>query len=397
MAILTERIEQLAESATIAMSQRSRDLRSKGIDVINLSLGEPDFNTPEFIKEAAKKAIDDNYSHYPPVPGFPEVRQAIANKLKRDNNLDVEANQVVISTGAKQSIMNAVLCLVDPGDEVVLPAPYWVSYREMIRFAEGTPVEVPTALENDFKITPGQLEKAITAKTKLILFSSPSNPTGGAYTKEELLALAEVIRRHPEVYVICDEIYELIRFVGTHFSLASIADIQDRVITVNGVSKAFAMTGWRIGYMAANQEIARACAKMQGQFTSAASGISQKAAQAALEADPQSVRYMLDAFRQRRQLMIDGLRSIPGFECNEPEGAFYLFPRITSLLGKSHQGQTLNNSSDLCMYILEKGHVATVPGSAFGAEGYIRISYAASEADLHKALTRISQVINELN
>ncbi len=397
MAILTERIERLAESATIAMSQRSRDLKAKGIDVISLSLGEPDFDTPDFIKAAAKQAIDDNYSHYPPVPGYMELREAIAKKLKRDNNLDYKPSQIVVSTGAKQSLMNAILCLVNPGDEVILPSPYWVSYREMIRFAEGVVVDVASSLESNFKITPEQLEGAITPKTKMMLFSSPSNPTGSAYTKEELIALAEVIKKHPQLIVICDEIYEHIRFVGTHFSLAEVDDIKDRVITVNGVSKAFAMTGWRIGYLAASEEIAKACSKMQGQFTSGASGISQKAAQAAMEALPSSVDYMKEAFRQRRALMIKGASEIPGFECNEPEGAFYLFPRVAQLFGKSHSKGIINDSNDLCMYLLDTAHVATVPGSAFGLEGYIRISYAASEEDLQEAITRITKAVKELD
>lgn len=396
MALLTDRIEGLAESATIAMSQRSRDLRAKGVDVINLSLGEPDFDTPDFIKEAAKKAIDDNYSHYPPVPGYPEVREAIAAKLKRDNGLEYKPSQIIISTGAKQSIMNAVLCLVGPGDEVILPAPFWVSYREMVNYAEGIPVEIPTELESDFKVTPEQLEAAITDKTKLILFSSPSNPTGGAYTRQELEALAAVIKKHPKIIVICDEIYEHIRYLGEHFSLAAIADIYDQVITINGVSKAFAMTGWRIGYLAASEEIVKACTKMQGQFTSAPSGISQKAAQAAMEADPKVVGYMLDAFRTRRSLMVKGISEIEGFECNKPEGAFYLFPRVAALFGKSHAGGMINNSDDLCMYLLEYGHVAAVPGSAFGLEGYIRLSYAASEKDLTEAIARISQAVKAL-
>lgn len=394
---LTDRIEQLEESATIAMSQRSRDLRAKGIDIINLSLGEPDFNTPDFIKAAAKKAIDDNITHYPPVPGFPEVRKAIADKLKRDNGIDYAPEQIVISTGAKQSIINAVLCLVNPGDEVILPTPFWVSYKEMVRFAEGEAVEVPTTIEEDFKLSPAKLEAAITDKTRMIIFSSPSNPTGSAYSEAELRALAAIIEKFPDVLVICDEIYEHIRFIGKHFSMAAIPEIHDRVITINGVSKAFAMTGWRIGYLAASKEIAAACTKMQGQFTSAASGISQKAAQAAFEADPSEIKFMVDAFEKRRQLMIDGLRKIEGVECNEPEGAFYLFPRIINFFGKSTGSVSIQSSEDLCMYLLEEGHVATVPGSAFGLEGYIRLSYAASEQELLSALERIQSALEKLS
>lgn len=386
----------MAESATIAMSQKSRDLRSKGIDVINLSLGEPDFNTPDFIKSAAKDAIDQNYTHYPPVPGYLEVRESIAAKLKRDNNIECSASQIVISTGAKQSIMNAVLCLVNPGDEVVLPAPYWVSYREMIRYAGGTVVELPVGIEKQFKISPEQLESAITDKTKLILFSSPSNPTGSAYSESELRALASVIERHAGLHVISDEIYEHIRYKGKHFSMGSIASIADRVITVNGVSKAFAMTGWRIGYLAAAPGIAKACTKIQGQFTSAPSGISQMAAKAAVEADPSAVQFMVDEFEQRRSLMMTGLSAINGLECNDPEGAFYLFPRVTQLIGKSADSWTIGSSDDLSLYLLEVAHVATVPGSAFGMPDCIRLSYAASREDLQRAIERIAKAVNNL-
>lgn len=396
MAILSNRIQQLSESETIAMSQRSRNLKAQGIDVINLSLGEPDFNTPDFIKEAAKKAIDDNYSHYPPVPGYVDVREAIATKLKRDNNLTYSANQIVISTGAKQSLMNTVLCLVNKGDDVVIPAPYWVSYREMVKYAGGNVIEIATEVESGFKITPQQLEKAITPKTKLFMFSSPSNPTGGGYSKSELQALAEVFKKHPDVLIISDEIYEHIRYEGEHFSLAEVPELYDRVITVNGVSKAFAMTGWRIGYIAANETIAKACTKMQGQFTSGATGIAQMASKAAMLADPSEIKFMVEAFKQRRSIMVDGMRNIPGFVCNNPEGAFYVFPRVSSHFGKKHADGVIHSGMDLCMYLLEKAHVATVPGSAFGADDYIRLSYAASEQDLLEAIKRIKKAIEAL-
>lgn len=397
MKLLSDRIEQLGESETIAMSQRSRDLNSQGIDVINLSLGEPDFNTPDFIKTAAKNAIDENYSYYPPVAGYMEVREAIAQKLLRDNGLNYTANQIVISTGAKQSIINAVLCLVNPGDEVIVPAPYWVSYKEMVNYAEGTVIEVKAGVEHNFKITPEQLESAITTKTKLFIFSSPSNPTGGAYTESELRALGEVFKRHPQVLIISDEIYEHIRYEGKHFSIASIPSLYSRVITVNGVSKAFAMTGWRIGYLAASVEIAKACIKIQGQFTSAASGIGQMAAKAAMQASPSEVGYMVEAFAKRRQIMIDGLSAIDGFQCNQPEGAFYVFPKVDTLFGKTVGSKRIENASDLCMYFLEEAHVATVPGSAFGADEYIRLSYAASEENLKSAINRIKTAVQRLS
>lgn len=396
MSILSNRIERLTESETIAMSQRSRDLKAKGIDVINLSLGEPDFDTPDFIKEAAYRAIRDNYTHYPPVPGFMEVREAIAAKLKRDNGIVYSPDQVVVSTGAKQSIMNAVLCLVNPGDEVILPSPFWVSYKEMVRFAEGVVVELKTGVEQDFKITPALLEQHITPKTKLFIFSSPSNPTGGAYSESELRALAEVFERHPQVHVISDEIYEHIRYEGRHFSMAAIPELYNRVITVNGVSKAFAMTGWRIGYLAASPEIAKACTKMQGQFTSAASGISQMATKAAMEASPAEVKYMVDAFRKRREKMIEGISAIEGFHCNKPEGAFYVFPRVSSFFGRRAGDRMINDASDLCMYLLEEAHVATVPGSAFGADDYIRLSYATSEEEITRATDRIRKATERL-
>lgn len=396
MSILSNRIERLTESETIAMSQRSRDLKAQGIDVINLSLGEPDFATPDFIKEAAKQAIRDNYTHYPPVPGYMDVREAIAAKLQRDNNIRYDAAQIVVSTGAKQCIMNAVLCLVNRGDEVILPSPFWVSYKEMVRFADGVVIELKTGVEQGFKITPALLEQHITPRTKLFIFSSPCNPTGGAYSESELRALAEVFIRHPQVHIISDEIYEFIRYEGHHFSLASIPELYDRVITVNGVSKAFAMTGWRIGYMGASLEIARACTKMQGQFTSAASSISQMATKAAVQAPPSEVQYMVDAFSKRREIMIQGISAIEGFVCNRPEGAFYVFPRVSAFFGRKAGNRTITDASDLCMYLLEEAHVATVPGSAFGADDYIRLSYAASEEDLKKAIDRISKATERL-
>jgi aspartate aminotransferase len=376
MNVLSDRIQRLAESETIAMSQKSRDLKALGHDVINLSLGEPDFNTPEIIKKAGIQAIKDNVSHYTPVPGLVEVRTSICKKLKRDNALDYSIDQIVVSTGAKQSLMNTVLCLVNPGDKVVVATPYWVSYKEMIGFAQGEMIEVKAGVEQNFKITPQQLDEHLDRDTKLFMFSSPSNPN---------------------VFIISDEIYEHIRFEGEHFSLAAIPELYDRVITVNGVSKSFAMTGWRIGYIASSKEIAGACNKMQGQFTSAPSGISQMATIAAMEMDPAELRPMVNEFKKRRELMITGLSAIEGLVCNRPEGAFYLFPKVSSLFGKSHNGRQINNAGDLCMYLLEMAHVATVSGGAFGADEYIRLSYAASEEDLQKALNRIKSAIEQLS
>jgi aspartate aminotransferase len=397
MSILSHRIERLAESETIAMSQRSRDLKAQGHDVINLSLGEPDFNTPDAIKTAGIKAIEENYSHYPPVPGYNDVREAIVEKLRRDNGLVYTPDQIVVSTGAKQSLMNVVLCLINPGDEVLVAAPYWVSCREMIRFAEGDMKAVEAGVEQNFKVSPAQLESALSDRTKLFMFSSPSNPTGGAYSKDELLALAKVFERYPHCYIISDEIYEHIRFEGDHFSLASVPSLHDRVIVVNGVSKSFAMTGWRIGYIAANKTIAKACTKMQGQFTSGASTISQMATKEAMLTDPEALKDMVKAFAKRREIMIEGLSQIPGFICNRPEGAFYLFPKVSALFGKQAGEYHIKDASDLCMYLLNQAHVATVSGAAFGADEYIRLSYAASESDLHKALERIKAAIEQLS
>ena len=393
---LSDRIKSLSESQTIAMSRRSRELRAKGIDVINLSLGEPDFDTPDFVKEAAKLAIDQNYSHYPPVPGFLELREAISKKFLRDNQLNYSSDQIVVSTGAKQSITNVVLSLVNQGDEVLLPAPYWVSYREMVKLAEGTPVIVPTTMESDFKITPEQLEASITDKTRLMIFSTPCNPTGSFYSKEELSGLAAVIEKHPGLFVVCDEIYEHINFSGEHYSLARFENIYDRVVTVNGVSKGFAMTGWRIGYIGAPLWIAKACTKMQGQITSGASTIAQKAAEAAVSADPSVTKPMLEKFIERRNLVLDRLREIPGLGINEPEGAFYVYPDVTSFFGMKWGDQVIENATDLCMLLLNEAHVAMVPGEAFGTPGHIRLSYAASNEELETAMSRLKQALTSL-
>ena len=397
MNFLSERIQNLSESQTIAMNKKSREMKERGIDVISLSLGEPDFNTPDLIKEAAKKAIDDNYTHYPPIAGYKDVREAISQKLKRDNDLDYTPDQIVISTGAKQSIANAALCLINPGDEVLLPAPYWVSYHEIVKLAEGKPVGIPTTIESDFKITPQQLEESISDKTKMLIFSTPCNPSGSVYTAEELSALAEVLEKHPQVYTICDEIYELINFEGKHASLASNKNIFDRVITVNGVSKGFAMTGWRCGYLAASKEIAKACDKIQGQFTSATSGITQRAVLAAMEAQPSEVSYMKEAFLKRRDIVLNLLNEIPGFITNTPKGAFYIFPDVSAFIGKSFQGRSIGNSNDFCMFLLEEAHVALVPGEAFGSPGCLRISYAASEENLREAVKRIKNAVEKLS
>jgi len=390
---LSDRINQLAESETLAMTRKSRELKAQGHDVINLSIGEPDFFTPNNIKDAAKKAIDENFTFYPPVNGYAEVRQAISKKLKRDNNLEYSPEQIVISTGAKHSIMNALLCLVNPQDEVVIPTPYWVSYAHMVTFAQGKHVYVETSIENDFKITPQQLKKAITANTKLFMFSSPCNPSGSVYTKDELKALAEVFEKHPHVYIISDEIYELINFNKNHESIAQFESIKDRVILINGISKGFAMTGWRLGYMAAHPELAKASNKLQGQFTSAACSIAQKAAEEAMETLPQTTWHMLDKFKERRDLVLNLVKDLPGFKTNVPQGAFYIFPDISSYFGKSNGSQTINNANDFCMYILNKVHVALVPGSAFGSPNYIRLSYATSNELLIEAVDRIKSAL----
>lgn len=396
MSAVSSRLERLSESATIAMARKSRELKAEGKDIISLSLGEPDFNTPEFIKEAAKKGIDQNFTRYMPVNGYQDLRESISLKFKRDNGLDYNAEQIVVSTGAKQSIANVVLSLVNPGDEVIIPAPYWVTYEEIVKLAEGIPVFIETSIENDFKITAAELEKAITPKSKLMIYSSPCNPTGSLYSKEELSAIADVVAKHPDFYVISDEIYEHINFVGHHESLAQFDKIYDQVVTVNGVSKAFAMTGWRIGYIGAPLWIAKACTKMQGQVTSGTCSIGQRAAKAAVEADPSVTYEMREAFKKRRDLVLSLLSEMPGVKINEPEGAFYVFPEIDSFFGKSDGNSTINNADDLTMYILEKANVALVTGAAFGAPKCIRISYAASEEELIEAMNRIKSALEKL-
>lgn len=397
MNYLADRVSWINESQTIAMAKAGRELKAKGFDVINLSFGEPDFDTPLHIQNAAKQAIDDGYFFYTPVAGYPELREAVVNKLKRDNDLDYSMNQVVVSTGAKHSIMNVIMAIINPGDEVIIPTPYWVSYSEMVKLVEGVPSFVHAGVESDFKITPQQLEDAITPKTKAFLFSSPCNPTGSVYSKEELEALKEVFVKHPEVVIISDEIYEYINFVGKHESIAQFEEIQDRTVIVNGVSKGFAMTGWRIGYIAAPLEIAQACEKLQGQFTSGASSISQRAALAALVSPLTAAVEMREAFLRRRNLVLDLLKGIPGLKCNVPDGAFYVFPDISSFFGKKHEKGSIENSSDLCLYILNTCFVSTVPGDAFGAADCIRISYAASDDTLREAIKRIGEALAKLS
>lgn len=393
---LSDRINAMTESQTLAMAAKSRELKAQGIDVISLSIGEPDFNTPEFIKEAAKKAIDDNVSHYPPVPGFPELREAISKKFKRDNNLNYKPSQIVVSTGAKQSLANLSLSLLNPGDEVLLPAPYWVSYYEIVKLAEATPIVVSTSVDEDFKVTADQLEALVTEKTKMLMFSSPCNPSGSVYTHKELAEIAGFLKKHPKIVAVSDEIYELINFSGSHTSLASFPEIYDQVVTVNGVSKGFAMTGWRIGYIGAPQWIADGCIKMQGQFTSAASGISQKAAQAAVEADPSVAQPMTDEFKKRRDFLLSKLSTIDGIKLNTPPGAFYLFPDVSAYFGKSFEGKKMENATDLCLYLLEEARVALVTGDAFGNPECIRLSYASSIEDLTKAADRIGAALQKL-
>ena len=400
MSILSNRIQSLSESATLAMASKSRKLKAKGVDVINLSIGEPDFNTPECVKNAAKKAIDDNHTHYTPVSGMPELRQAIADKFKRDNGLDYTAQQIVVSNGAKQSIANTLLCLVNPGDEVIVPSPYWVSYPEMVKLSEGKMVEIKTTIDQHFKITPEQLENAITEKTKVFLFNSPSNPTGAIYTRDELRALADVLVKHENIFIISDEIYEYITFNGKVFSIAAFDELKDRVITINGVSKGFAMTGWRIGYLAATQEIAKACNKLQGQITSGASSISQYASLNAVEemgCTSTEISDMVKAFYNRRGLVIKLLSEIPGVKTYKPDGAFYIFPNVADYFGKSDGNTRINNDSDFCLYLLDKAHVAIVPGSAFGNPNCVRISYATSNDKLIEAIGRMKKVLADLS
>lgn len=390
---LSDRINNLTESATLAMARKSRELTSKGLNIISLSLGEPDFNTPDFIKEAAKKALDDNFTKYTPVNGYLDLREAISLKFKRDNNLDYTPDQIIVSTGAKQSIANVVMSLVNPGDEVIIPTPFWVSYEEMVKLAEGKCVFIKSGIESDFKITREQLEKAITPKTKLMIFSTPCNPTGSVYTREELKGIAEVMEKNPRFHVIADEIYEHINFAGKHESLASFESIKDRVITVNGVSKGFAMTGWRIGFIGASKEIAEACNKMQGQITSGTCSIAQKAAKAAMLADPALTVPMREAFLKRRDLILKMLNDIPGLRCNVPQGAFYVFPEVHSYFGKSYQGKTIHNADDLCLFLLEHAQIALVTGDAFGEPHCIRISYATSEELITEAMVRLKKAL----
>ena len=394
---VSKRLSLLSESATLAMARMSRELKSKGHDIIALSLGEPDFNTPDFIKDAAKKAIDENFSHYTPVPGLIELRKAICNKLKRDNQLDYEPQHIVVSTGAKQSIANLCLSLLNEGDEVVLPAPYWVSYFELVKLGEATPVVIPTSIDSDFKIQAHQLEQAITPQTKMIIFSSPCNPSGSVYTEQELMALANVLEKHPDIFIVSDEIYELIRYGIDHFSMARIDAIKDRVITVNGVSKGFAMTGWRVGYIAASEWIAKACTKIQGQVTSATCAIAQKAAEKAMITNPNEVNFMRDTFFKRRNLILDMLNDIPGIKTNTPSGAFYVFPDVSYYFGKTDGKTTINTSSDFCMYLLHDSHVALVAGEAFGSPNCVRISYAASDKHIIDAMQRIKRSLTKLS
>ena len=394
MATLSTRVTNMAASATLAMATKARKLRSQGKDVINLSIGQPDFNTPDFIKDTALQAINDNYNSYTPVDGYLELKEAIITKFKRDNKLTYTPSQIVVSTGAKQSLANIALAILDKGDEVILPCPYWVSYRDMVKIAEGVPVEVKTSIETNFKMTPKQLEDAITPKTKMLWYSSPCNPSGTIYTKEELRALADVLVKYPNIIVVSDEIYEHINYVGNHACMAQFPEMYDRTVTVNGVSKAFAMTGWRIGYIGAPEAIARACNKIQGQVTSGANCIAQRAVITALEADPSVVQYMIDEFKDRRTLILKLLSDIPGFKCNEPDGAFYVFPDIRAFLGKTLNGVKINNASDFAMYILEYANVAIVTGDAFGNENCIRIAYASSTENIIEACKRIKDAVS---
>ena len=397
MTQLSNRIQALSESQTIAMARKSRELQAQGIDIISLSLGEPDFTTPDVVKNAAKKAIDDNFTYYTHVSGYVELRQAICNKLKRDNGLVYTPDEIVVSTGAKQSIANAVLCMINPGDEVIVPSPYWVSYLEILKLAEAKAIVIPTTIEDDFKITPEKLAQHITPKTRMIMFSTPCNPTGSVYSKDELKALAEVVAKHDELYIMCDEIYEHINFVGGHQSMAQFDFIKDRVITINGVSKGFAMTGWRGGILAAPKWIAQACDKMQGQFTSGTCSITQKAMHAAMDMPIESTYEMRDAFERRRDLVLSLCKDIKGLKTNLPEGAFYVFPEVSCFFGKSFNGRTINNGTDLCMYLLEEANVAMVPGAAFGDDNYIRFSYATSDNKLTEAMKRMKNALEKLS
>lgn len=396
MAQLSERLNRLSPSATLAMSQKSGEMKAQGIDVINMSVGEPDFNTPDHIKEAAKKAVDENYSRYSPVPGYADLRKAIVAKLKNENGLEYTVNEILVSNGAKQSVCNTVMALVNDGKEVIIPAPYWVSYPQMVKLAGGVPVIIEAGFEQNFKITPEQLEAAITPKTRMLILCSPSNPTGSVYSETELKGLAEVIKRHDDVFVLADEIYEHINYTGRHCSIASIEGMKERSVIVNGVSKAYAMTGWRIGYIAAPEWIVKGCNKLQGQYTSGPCSVSQKAAEAAYTSSQECVAEMRDAFKRRRDLIVSLAKDIPGLEVNEPEGAFYLFPKCSSYFGKSHDGRTINTSTDLALFILEDGHVATVAGDAFGDPCCFRMSYATSDDNIREAMARIKKSLAKL-
>ena len=393
---LADRLNRLSPSATLAMSQKSQELKAQGVDVINMSVGEPDFNTPDNIKEAAKKAVDDNWSRYSPVPGYPTLRKAIVEKLKNENGLEFTEAQISVSNGAKQAVCNAIMALVNQGEEVIVPAPYWVSYPEMVKLADGNPVIVGAGIEQNFKITGAQLEAAITPKTKMLILCSPSNPTGSVYTKAELKELADVLAKYPNIYVVADEIYEHINYIGAHESIAQFPEIRDRVIIVNGVSKAYAMTGWRIGYLAAAEWIVKGCNKLQGQYTSGPCSVSQMASLEAYKGSQQAVEDMRQAFQRRRDLIVKLAKEIPGLEVNVPEGAFYLFPKCSSYYGKSYNGTTINNSDDLAMYLLTEAHVATVGGGSFGSPECFRMSYATSDENIIEAIRRIKEALAKL-
>ena len=396
MAELSNRLNRLAPSQTLAMSQKSGEMKAQGIDVINMSVGEPDFNTPDHIKEAAKKAVDENFSRYSPVPGYMDLRKAIVAKLKNENHLDYTTSEILVSSGAKQSVCNTVMALVNDGEEVIIPAPYWVSYPQMVKLAGGTPVIVNAGFEQNFKMTPEQLEAAITPKTRMLILCSPSNPTGSVYTKDELEALAEVVKRHDDLFVLADEIYEHINYVGKHESIAQFPGMKERTIIVNGVSKAYAMTGWRIGFIAAPEWIVKGCNKLQGQYTSGPCSVSQKAAEAAYTTSQECVETMRKAFERRRDLIVKLAKEIPGLEVNCPQGAFYLFPKCSGFYGKSYEGKTINNSTDLAMFLLEEGHVATVGGDAFGDPECFRMSYATSDDNIREAMRRIKETLAKL-
>lgn len=394
---ISQRVKSLAPSATLAMSQKSSELKAQGIDMINLSVGEPDFDTPHHIKEAAKRAIDENYSRYTPVPGYMSLRKAIANKLSEENGLSFAPEQIVVSTGAKQALCNVILSTINPGDEVIIPIPAWVSYMEMVKLAEGKSVLVPATIEQDFKITPEQLRAAITPKSRMLMLCSPSNPSGAVYSKDELQALVDVLAEHPEIIVLSDEIYEHINYTGSFTSMASFPEIADRTVVINGVSKAYAMTGWRIGYCAGPLWVAKACTKLQGQYTSGTSSIAQKAAEAAYTGSQECVEEMRKAFERRRNLVVDLASNIPGWKVNVPSGAFYLFPEVSAYFGKSYQGKAINDANDLAMYLLEEAHVATVSGDAFETPGYLRLSYATSDDNIREAFARISAALKKLD